>query len=73
LAIDADNIRLDTRTGNFVVGYGSGGLAVIDPVRGSIGSRVALAAHPEGFQLDNDKRRAFINLPDAHQIAVVDA
>jgi DNA-binding beta-propeller fold protein YncE len=72
LGDDADNIRLDTRTGNFVVGYGSGGLAVIDPVKGSIGSRVALAAHPEGFQVDTDKRRAFINLPDAHQIAVVD-
>jgi DNA-binding beta-propeller fold protein YncE len=72
LGDDTDNVRLDTHTGNFVVGYGSGGLAVIDPVKASIASRVALPAHPEGFRLDADKRRVFVNVPDAHQIAVVD-
>jgi DNA-binding beta-propeller fold protein YncE len=72
LGDDADNIRLDTRTGNFVVGYGTGGLAVIDPAKASLVSRIPLPAHPEGFQLDPDNRRAFVNVPDAHQIAVVD-
>jgi DNA-binding beta-propeller fold protein YncE len=72
LGDDADNLRLDVRTGNFVVGYGSGGLAVIDPVKASVASRVPLPAHPEGFRLDAEKRRAFVNLPDVHQIAVVD-
>jgi YVTN family beta-propeller protein len=72
LADDADNIRLDTRTGNLVVGYGSGGLATIDPAKASLISRIALPAHPEGFQLDPDNRRAFINVPGARQIAVVD-
>ena len=72
LADDADNIRLDTHTGNLVVGYGNGGLAVIDPAKASLIRRIALPAHPEGFQLDPDNRRAFINLPDARQIAVVD-
>jgi YVTN family beta-propeller protein len=69
---DADNIRLDARTGNLVVGYGSGGLAVIDPGKPSLVSRIPLRAHPEGFQLDPERRRAFVNVPDAHQIAVVD-
>ena len=50
LANDADSIRLDTRTGNLVVGYGSGGLAVIDPIKASVVSRIPLQAHPEGFQ-----------------------
>jgi DNA-binding beta-propeller fold protein YncE len=72
LADDADNIRLDTRTGNLVVGYGSGGVAVIDPANASLISRIALPAHPEGFQLDPDNRRAFVNVPDAREIAVVD-
>ena len=72
LGDDADNIRLDTRTGNLVVGYGTGGLAVIDPAKGSVVSRIPLPAHPEGFQLDPDKRRAFVNVPDARQIVVVD-
>lgn len=72
LGDDADNVRLDTRTGNLVVGYGSGGLAVIDPAKSSLLSRIPLPAHPESFQLDPDKRRAFVNVPGAHQIAVVD-
>ena len=72
LGDDADNIRLDARTGNFVVGYGSGGLAVIDPAKASLLSRIPLPAHPEGFQLDPASRRAFVNVPDAQQIAVVD-
>lgn len=72
LADDADNVRLDQRTGNLVVGYGSGGLATIDPAKASLVSRIALPAHPEGFQLDAANRRAFVNVPDARQIAVVD-
>ena len=72
LGDDADNIRLDARTGNLVVGYGSGGLAVIDPAKASLLSRIPLPAHPEGFQLDPANRRAFVNVPDARQIAVVD-
>jgi DNA-binding beta-propeller fold protein YncE len=72
LGDDADNIRLDARTGNLVVGYGNGGLAVIDPARASLVNRIRLPAHPEGFQLDPPSRRAFVNLPDARQIAVVD-
>ena len=33
---------------------------------------VALAAHPEGFQLSPDGTRAFANVPDARQIVSVD-
>ena len=53
LANDADNIRLDARTGNLVVGY--------DDLRP--GMRVlASLTHPEGFQLDTANRRAFCAL-----------
>ena len=58
--------------GNLVVGYGSGGLAVIDPTKASVLSRIPLQAHPEGFQLDPENRRAFVNVPDARQVVVVD-
>jgi hypothetical protein len=71
LGEDADNIRLDTRTGQLVVGYGSGGLAVLDPAGRSIVSTSRLPAHPEGFQLDPGTRRAFVNVPDAGQVAVL--
>ena len=72
LGDDADNIRVDPASGHFLVGYGSGGLAVIEPSTGVLLSRVALAAHPEGFQIEPLSRRAFVNIPDGNQIAVVD-
>jgi hypothetical protein len=72
LGDDADNIRLDPNAGQFVVGYGAGGLATLDPASGSVVARVRLSAHPESFQLDPAARRAFVNVPDAHEIAVVD-
>jgi hypothetical protein len=72
LGDDADNIRLDSRSGNLVVGYRIGGLAVIDPPKALVRSRILLLAHPEDFQLDFENGRAFVNVPDARQIAIVD-
>jgi DNA-binding beta-propeller fold protein YncE len=69
---DADNIRIDARNGNVVVAYGSGGLAVIDPVRRAVVGTVSLPGHPEGFQIDPTNGKAYVNIPDADQIAVVD-
>ena len=73
LGEDADNVRVDAHTGQVVVGYGSGALAVIDPAAPSKIADIKLAAHPEGFQLSRDGGRIFINVPDANQIAVVAA
>ena len=72
LGSDADNVRIDPHTGNVIVGYGSGGLAIIDPEKRSKIGDVKLAVHPESFQLDPISKRIFVNLPDAGQIAVVD-
>ena len=72
LGNDADNVRVDPRSGSFLVGYGNGGIAILDPADGRIVARIALQAHPEGFQLDPELRRGFVNVPDADQIAVVD-
>ena len=69
---DADNVRFDVGTGSLVVGYGSGGLAMIDPTTAKPIGRIPLQAHPEGFQLESANHRAFVNVPDARQIAVVD-
>jgi len=72
LGNDADNIRIDPRAGSLIVGYGSGGLAIIDPEKRSKIGDIKLAAHPESFQLDTTSGRIFVNVPDADQIAVVD-
>lgn len=72
LGSDADNIRLDAATGRLLVGYGNGGLAVLDPVTRSRVGDMKLPAHPEGFQFDPATGRAYVNLPDAALIVVVD-
>jgi len=69
---DADNVRRDSRTGLIYVGYGDGGLAVVDPRTWKVASKIKLAAHPESFQLERDGKRIFINLPDAKKVGVVD-
>lgn len=69
---DADNIRIDPRNGDIVVGYGDGGLAIVDPLSRAQIATVKLEAHPEGFQIEPATGRAFVNVPDANQIAVVD-
>jgi DNA-binding beta-propeller fold protein YncE len=72
LGDDADNVRVDPKTGHVVVGYGSGALAILDPSRRAVVRTIALGAHPEGFQIDGEGHRAFVNVPDAHKIVVVD-
>jgi DNA-binding beta-propeller fold protein YncE len=69
LGPDADDERVDA-AGRLVVGYGAGGLATIDPATRRVVATVALPAHPEGFQLAGG--RAYVNLPDAGQIGVVE-
>jgi YVTN family beta-propeller protein len=72
LGSDADNIRVDAATKRVFIGYGSGALAVIDPsTRSKIGD-IPVKAHPEAFQIDPDTGQIFVNVPDAHGIAVVD-
>ena len=71
LGRDADNIRVDPRNGTVVVGYGNGGLAIIDPVSRAVIGTIALHGHPEGFQIDPATGQAFVNVPDAGQIAII--
>jgi hypothetical protein len=47
-------------------------LAIIDPSTRRTIADVPLKGHPEGFQLDPESGRVFVNLPDAQAIAVVD-
>jgi DNA-binding beta-propeller fold protein YncE len=69
---DADNVRFDAEAKLVYVGYGSGGLAVIDPAKGAKIGEIPLAGHPESFQLETKGKRIFINVPKAGHIAVAD-
>ena len=72
LGDDADNIRIDPANDRVVVGYGNGGLAVIDAKTFRKVADIPLPAHPESFQLDPGSNQVFVNLPKARAIAVVD-
>jgi DNA-binding beta-propeller fold protein YncE len=72
LGDDADNVRYDAAAKRLYVGFGDGALAAIDPAAGKLLGQVKLAGHPESFQLERDGSRAFVNVPNADQVAVVD-
>jgi hypothetical protein len=72
LGDDADNVRVDPVTGLVAVGYGSGAIALIDPATRNVIRKIALPAHPEAFQIDAEQGRAFVNLPNARSVAMVD-
>src|SRR5437773_8307780 len=69
---DADNVRYDDATRKIYVGFGSGGIAVVNgPDDKQVGS-IKLSAHPEAFELEKQGKRIFVNVPNARQIAVID-
>jgi hypothetical protein len=67
---DADDVRTDPRNGHVVVGYGDGGLVVIDPATHGVVSRVTFKGHPEGFALAGGK--AWVNDPDDGSVLSLD-
>jgi len=73
LGADADNIRVDPWRNRIIVGYGKGGLAVIDPASRRKIADMPLDGHPESFQFDEMGSRIFVNVPDASRIAGLDA
>src|SRR5581483_4350754 len=72
LGDDSDNVRYDAATKRLYVGYGGGALAAVNPADGRVLAEVKLAGHPESFQLERSGTRAFVNVPTADHIAVVD-
>ena len=69
---DADDLRYDDNARRVVVGYGRGGIGLVDAATGSIAGEIPLDAHPEAFALEAGGPRIFVNAPGAHEVAVVD-
>lgn len=69
---DADNVRYDATARKVWVGYGKGALRMLDPASGESGGEIPLPGHPESFQLEQDGSRAFVNVPAARNVVVVD-
>ncbi len=73
LGSDADNVRIDAAAQRVIVGYGDGALAIVDASSRKKVRDVPLKAHPESFQIEPETGRIFVNLPDAHAVAVMDS
>jgi DNA-binding beta-propeller fold protein YncE len=72
LSGDADNIRFDPAAKEVFVGYGSGALGVLNVELKSNAGETMLDEHPEGFQLEKQGPRVFINVPKAENVTVID-
>jgi DNA-binding beta-propeller fold protein YncE len=69
---DADQLRYDPSEKRVYVGYGDGALGMIDAVTGQrIEGDAELGVHPESFQLAHSGK-AFVNLAETSEVAVVD-
>jgi DNA-binding beta-propeller fold protein YncE len=69
---DADNVRYDESTKKIYIGFGSGGIAVVNAPDGKQVGSIKLSAHPEAFALEKQGKRIFVNVPDARHVAVID-
>jgi len=69
---DADNVRYDEASKQFYVGFGSGGVALVNAADGKQVGSIKLSAHPEAFQLEKKGRRIFVNVPNSRHVEVVD-
>jgi hypothetical protein len=72
LGDDADNVRVKDAAQQVVVGYGDGALAILDAVSHTKLADIPLKAHPESFRIEGSGERIYVNVPRAHEIAVVD-
>ncbi len=69
---DADNVRYQASTKQVYVGYGSGGIAVIDASSFQKVKDIRLSGHPESFQIAAKLGKIFVNVPDSKQVEVID-
>ena len=72
LSDDADDVRYDSGEDKIYVGYGSGGIAIIDAASHKQTSDIILPAHPESFQLDTRVGKLWLNLPGSGIIGGAD-
>ncbi len=73
---DADNIRYDDNTKLVYVGYGNGGIGIINTKDNKIIANINLPGHPESFQIEkkgkDNNNQLFVNIPYSNLITVID-
>jgi DNA-binding beta-propeller fold protein YncE len=71
-ADDADNVRYDPKRNLVYVAHAEKALGVIDAKTFEIRADVKLPGQIEGFQLDSNRPRIYLNIPSPSQVAVID-
>jgi len=69
---DADNVRYDDAAKKIYVGFGTGGIAILNAPDGKEIGSIKLSAHPEAFELEKNGHRIFVNVPNSRDVAVLD-
>jgi DNA-binding beta-propeller fold protein YncE len=70
---DPDNLRYDPAAKKVYLGYGDGAIAAIDAATNErVGTDFKFKGHPEGFQLEKNGPRIFVNIADEKVIKVID-
>jgi DNA-binding beta-propeller fold protein YncE len=69
---DADNVRYDDATKKIYVGFGGGGIAVVNGPDNNQVDTIKLSGHPEAFSLEKNGSRIFVNVPTSRHVAVID-
>jgi outer membrane protein assembly factor BamB len=70
---DPDNLRYDAAAKRLYLGYGEGAIAAIDATTNQrVGTDFKFKGHPEGFQLEKNGPRIFVNIADEKLITVID-
>lgn len=72
LKSDADNVRYDSVENKIYVGYGRGGIAIIDAQTKKQIADIKLPDHPEGFQVNRKLNLLYVNVPGASLISILD-
>lgn len=76
LGSNLDELQYNARTKRLYVGCmsaGQTGIAVISIPEGKLLGKIALPDKPQGFVVEQTGTRAFANMPDLRQVAVMDA
>jgi DNA-binding beta-propeller fold protein YncE len=68
---DADNVRYDEVAKKIYVGFGTGGIGIVNSADGKQIGSFKLSAHPEAFELEKNGKRIFINVPNSRHVVVI--
>jgi hypothetical protein len=68
---DADKF-VTCATKRVYIGFGGGGIAIVNAADGKQIGTIKLSAHPEAFELEKNGSRIFVNVPHSRNVAVID-